>query len=373
MAIDETIFEWFPALAHLKTCPQDAYYHAEGDVWTHTLMVLDELVSAHAYQNANEEEQFILFYSALLHDISKPACTSEENGRIISPGHSKRGAIDARIALWKHHVPFHARESICQIIAHHQVPFFAFDHKEKTPVFIAHELSWKLPLHLLIQVARADMKGRTSEAKAKALDDIDLFEVLAEEEECLLQPKAFPDEETRLTYFRGLGKISPEYAFYKEKGTHVIVLSGLPASGKDFYLKKQLSGLPVVSFDDAKEHFGITHRDNAGQSTHWAIEKAKEHLRNRTPFVFNATHISPLLRGKTIDLLFDYGAFVDLRYLEAPYEFISQRNAQRDSTLTQQKLEQMLFRWDVPTPLETHEITYEIYTPKPKNQRIIKT
>jgi tRNA nucleotidyltransferase (CCA-adding enzyme) len=32
----------FPELVPLATCPQDSEWHPEGDVWTHTLMVVDQ-------------------------------------------------------------------------------------------------------------------------------------------------------------------------------------------------------------------------------------------------------------------------------------------------------------------------------------------
>ena len=98
------------------------------------------------------------------------------------------------------------REDIVNIIATHQVPFFAFADKPKvgsnkplrTPEYIAHQLSWQLPLNLLINVATADMLGRTFKDKQNCLDDIELFKEVAKEQNCYLQPRQFPDSTTRL-------------------------------------------------------------------------------------------------------------------------------------------------------------------------------
>ncbi|MCQ4438496.1 hypothetical protein NO135_26165, partial [Clostridioides difficile] len=61
-------------------------------------------------------------------------------GAIGHPGHSRKGAIDARIALWDAGVPFAVREAICRMIAVHQVPFFAMSGSRRgTPEFIARE------------------------------------------------------------------------------------------------------------------------------------------------------------------------------------------------------------------------------------------
>lgn len=365
----EHFIELFPQLELLKTTPQDAYYHAEGDVWTHTKMVCDALLQSSEYQNASDRNKFILFYSALFHDISKPACTKfEDSGKITSAGHSKRGCIDTRILLWKAEIPFDIREDICNIIATHQVPFFAFEDKPgkigqenkplRTPEYIAHQLSWQLPLHLLVAVAKSDMIGRHFVEKQKCLDDIELFSELAKEENCFYNPKVFPDANTKLEYFRTTGLISPDYPFYKENGSSVIVLSGLPAVGKNTWVEQYAKHLEVLSFDDAKEALGLSHGDNVGKAVHMVIDRAKELLRRKEPFVWNATHLSAQMRKKTLDLVLGYNAYVNLVYLEAPEIEIKKRNSARDTTLPNSKIDEMLFKWEVPTKLEAHEVNY---------------
>lgn len=365
----QPFLELFPQLELLKTTPQDAYYHAEGPVWPHTIMVCDALISSKEYGDASLDEKFIMFYAALFHDISKPACTKlEEDGRITSAGHSKRGSVDTRILLWRAGVPFDIRESIVNIIATHQVPFFAFADKPnktgstkpyRSPQYIAHQLSWQLPLNLLIAVAKADMVGRHFEKKQDCLDDIALFRELALEENCLFQPKVFPDITTRMEYFRSTGLISPDYPFFKDKGSEVIVLSGLPAVGKNKWVENNAKGLEVLSFDDAKEMLGLVQGDNVGKAVHMVTDRAKELLRKKAPFVWNATHLSQQMRNKTLDLLYNYQAHVHLVYLEAPEHEIKKRNSERDTTLPNSKIDEMLFKWEVPTLLEAHSVTYE--------------
>ncbi len=161
-------WDWFlhamPALRLLADTPQDAYYHAEGDVWIHTRMVIEALMRGADYAQADAGERFILFYAALLHDIAKPATTviDPATGRIGQPGHSKRGAIDARILCWHAEVPFDLREQLCRIITVHQLPFFALAGNKagQSAQFLVHKLSHELDLRLLAAVAQADMEGR---------------------------------------------------------------------------------------------------------------------------------------------------------------------------------------------------------------------
>jgi predicted kinase len=348
-------------LATLAITLQDPRHHAEGDVWTHTKLVVEALRSSEDYSVADEDGRFILFYSALLHDIAKAACTRlEPDGRITSPGHSRRGSIDARILLWRANVPFALREAICRIIAVHQLPFFALsgDREGHRPEYLIHWLSWELPIAALCAVAEADMRGRLCADQQTALDEIALFREMAKEEGCLVAPKVFPDPHTRLTYFRSEGTIAPDYPFHQNAGSKVVVLSGLPASGKNTWVAAQCPELPVISFDDAREELGLKHGRNAGAAVHLATDHAKALLRTKSPFIWNATHLSGQMRKKTLDLLYAYDAEVEIVYLESPERVIKSRNRRRDTTLTNAGIEKMLFRWEVPSPIEAHVVNY---------------
>ncbi len=80
----------------MQQCMQEPEFHAEGDVWTHTRMVVDALLALPEYQALGSDEQNLLLHAALLHDVAKPACTVLENGRISSPRHAKVGEKIAR-------------------------------------------------------------------------------------------------------------------------------------------------------------------------------------------------------------------------------------------------------------------------------------
>ncbi len=353
--------EAIPTLSRLAQTPQDPYYHAEGDVWTHTCMVVEALLAQPAYQHATEEQRFVLFFAALLHDISKPDTTviEAETGRIGQPGHSRRGAVDARLLLWRASVPFPLRERICRIISVHQLPFFALSGNRggQSPEFLLHKLSWELPIWMLCAVAEADMRGRFYEGKQGVLDEIELFRELAAEEGCLHGPRAFVDDHTRIHYFRG-ARVHPDYPLHEPEGSRVIVLSGLPASGKNTWASKYHPYLPVISFDDAREALGLRHGQNEGAAAHFAIDQAKVLLREKRPFVWNSTHLSAQMRKKTLDLLYAYQANVQIEYLEMPEKEIYRRNAARDTSLRNDDIRRMLFKWEVPLPTEAHQVRY---------------
>lgn len=83
-------FESYPfsMLKKLELTPQSPMHHPEGNVWNHTLMVVDE--AAQRRQESSDPRAFM--WAALLHDIGKPATTRSRKGRITAYDHDKVGA-----------------------------------------------------------------------------------------------------------------------------------------------------------------------------------------------------------------------------------------------------------------------------------------
>nr|WP_174442284.1 AAA family ATPase [Pectobacterium brasiliense] len=352
----------FPVLQRAKETPQEPCYHGEGDVWTHTIMVVESLLQLHDYQTATREQQEILFFAALLHDVAKYRTTVIDpvTGQIGQPGHSRKGAIDARVLLWDAGVPFAIREAICRLISVHQVPFYCLEDERRrmSPIFTIRELSWQLSIPLLATLAEADMRGRICQDQARVLDSIELFRELAREEGCYGQPRSFVDAHTRLSYFRG-ADVHPDYPLFQEPGSKVTVMCGLPAAGKDTWVRTHRHDLPVVSFDDARTELGLKHGENEGKAVHRATDKARSLLRTHEPFVWNATHLSQQMRTRTLDLCYAYGAEVEIVYLERPRQELLRRNGKRDTTLSNKTLQGMLTKWELPAPTEAHAVSYE--------------
>ena len=348
----------FPVLEQAKTTPQDPVYHGEGDVWTHTQMVVAELLALADFQAASKSEQRILFLAALLHDVAKYRTTViNEDGRIGQPGHSKKGALDARILLWELGLPFAEREAVCSLIAVHQVPFFAFEDNRHghTPQWLCHSLSWQTNVRLLCALAEADMQGRVCADKSRALDNIALLRELAREEGCEQTPKVFANEHTRLRYFQG-HEVYPDFALQMPQGSKVTLMCGLPASGKNTWVTQHAGGLPVLSYDDTRQRLGLKYGANEGLVAHTVFEMAKTYLREKQDFVWNATHLSAQMRQKNVAVSLAYDAHVRIAYVEADKATLLKRNQARDSSLSNAKLLQMLKHWEMPSVLEAHQL-----------------
>lgn len=85
---------WFPEIRDLIGVPQNPKYHPEGDVWNHTMQVLDQAAGL----RGKAEYPLGLMLSALCHDLGKPAATRiESDGRLHAFGHEQEsGSVSER-------------------------------------------------------------------------------------------------------------------------------------------------------------------------------------------------------------------------------------------------------------------------------------
>lgn len=78
-----------PEVAAMQGVEQSPDFHPEGDVWRHTLLLLQQLPAGAAET---------LAFGALLHDVAKPLCAGMHRGRRTFYGHCERGA-DVAVAI----------------------------------------------------------------------------------------------------------------------------------------------------------------------------------------------------------------------------------------------------------------------------------
>jgi putative nucleotidyltransferase with HDIG domain len=86
--LDETglLKEVLPEIARMKGVEQPAQFHPEGDVWIHTLMLLEQL---------EPDCSETLAWGALLHDVGKPPTFRRAPDRIRFDGHVEMGVAMA--------------------------------------------------------------------------------------------------------------------------------------------------------------------------------------------------------------------------------------------------------------------------------------
>jgi tRNA nucleotidyltransferase (CCA-adding enzyme) len=160
----------FPECAALVGCPQEPDWHPEGDVWTHTLLVVDEMRAR--IDDLDRPRQVALMVGAIAHDFGKPATTALIEGRIRSFNHEEAGVAPALSFLDRLNLHsldgYDARRQVVGLVAHHLKP--GMWHKAPSVGDGAfRRLAQKVDLELLARLAEADCRGRTGTFDCSAM------------------------------------------------------------------------------------------------------------------------------------------------------------------------------------------------------------
>lgn len=367
-AIDWPTVEAFVATvidpAALAATPQDAIFHAEGDVWLHTRMALDALCADPLWRALDDAARSIVFAAVLLHDAGKPGTTRHEpDGRISSRGHSALGEQLTRVALYRAGLRFGWREHVCALVRSHQVPFFAIERADHARLVA--RLSLATRNDWLALVAAADGRGRRCadpRDQQRIVDNCALWRELAAEHGALDRPRAFADPHSRVVYLEDeSGTRHPDLPAHDDTAGDAYLLCGLPGAGKSTWLAAR-PDLAVVSLDDLRDALDIDPADGQGPVIAAARERARDHLRSGRAFAWNATNVSRTLRASLVALCRGYRFRVHIVYCEVPAREQQRRNRARPEAqvVPAAAIERMLRRWTVPTPDEAHTVTYVV-------------
>ena len=160
-----------PELVPLVGCEQEPEWHPEGDVWTHTLMVIDRARELNG--DLARPPLLTVMLGAVCHDLGKPATTAVIDGRIRSLNHEEAGVAPTLGLLDRLNVHsidgFDVRAQVVGLVAHHLKPGML----HKAPHVgdgAFRRLAQKVDLELLARVARADCLGRTGDFDCSAMD-----------------------------------------------------------------------------------------------------------------------------------------------------------------------------------------------------------
>jgi tRNA nucleotidyltransferase (CCA-adding enzyme) len=166
------IHKLLPELVPLATCPQDPEWHPEGDVWTHTLMVVDQARTRIA--DLDRGPAVAMMLGAICHDIAKPETTAMIDGRWRSPGHEEAGVEPTSRVLDRLNIHsidgYDVRRAVLGLVAQHLKPS-AF-HKASPHVGDGafRRLALKVDLELLARFAKADCHGRAGSFDCGGID-----------------------------------------------------------------------------------------------------------------------------------------------------------------------------------------------------------
>ena len=161
-----------PEMEPLYDCPQDPEWHPEGNVWVHTLMVIDQARALNA--DLDRPRLATLMLGAICHDLGKPATTAFIDGRIKSPNHEAMGVEPSTRILDRLNVNtldgFDVRGQVLGLVTEHLRPSAFYKAKDDVSDGAFRRLAQKVDLELLVRFARADCHGRTGTFDCSAMD-----------------------------------------------------------------------------------------------------------------------------------------------------------------------------------------------------------
>ena len=162
----------FPELAALIGSKQDPAWHPEGDVLTHTLLVVDQAASS--LKELSHPKQSTLMLAAISHDFGKPSTTEFIDGRIRSRNHEQAGIKPTETFLDRINIHssrgYDVRRQVLELVAHHLTPGMWHKAPDGVTDGAFRRLARKVDLELLAVLAKADCRGRTGMFDCSAMD-----------------------------------------------------------------------------------------------------------------------------------------------------------------------------------------------------------
>jgi len=143
---------------------QEAEWHPEGNVEVHTIHVMEEALRIADREDLQGDDRAVLIFSALLHDIAKPATTKVIDGRITSRNHEPMGEPMAHDILTQMGIKQSIKDKVGCLIANHLKHVSIFNEKinpSKATKTLARKLFKKgTSIAELLLLIEADASGR---------------------------------------------------------------------------------------------------------------------------------------------------------------------------------------------------------------------
>jgi predicted kinase len=255
--------------------------------------------------------------------------------------------------------PFAIREAIVNIVTMGSLPLWFWDKPDpQRSVIFASQVSrcdW------LALMADADLRGRICNDGQKFADSIALFQEFCQEfcqeQGCWDRPFTFASEQSRYVYFHKEAA-DPYYEAYDTTKFEVILTCAVPGTGKDYWIQQHYPDLPMVSLDELRSELGIAPTDNQGGVVMAAHRLACNYLRQQTAFVWNATNVMSSQRQSLVELFANYGARVQIVYLEVPLDRALQQNKDRQRIVPTAVIDRFRRRMEIPNCTEAHRLEW---------------
>lgn len=359
-------------ITQMKRTQQNPRFHAEGNVYNHTMLVLEQYYKYIDDFSLNAEDREVLYWAAILHDLGKTKVTRLVEGRWVARGHEAAGVPIARnILLSKPEITPEQRHRILNIVKWHHVPMRWGLMGTRYASY--KRLSTQTDIRLLGIFALFDVMGRICVNKSHVLEVIDHFnEVIvsriqyefgSHNEIQSFFDKANYKKKNALWHalkaddIRLLEKVMyrpPEKE--REPQTNCIISIGPPKSGKTTYLQHMYPNHEHFDFDTTalpNQKIGLQKMTND-------LSRLRKSLSN--PFgeerkvVVDGMNLNVSQRKQVMEYVRDCGAKVHYIFFEKSLDEIKANNQKSSCPIEEARIQAAYEKLYFPHPWESHSL-----------------
>lgn len=382
----------YPLFNLFEKTEQDKLWHSEGNVKTHTNMVMNEAKNLKEYNELRDSEKKILMYSALFHDYAKPITTKTKikDGvkRIVAPDHEKIAASLLFFANKPKDLNLHEWMSVINLVKSHNL-------LKKAIVNGCHKKDFYYALiesgsnKLLYMLEKADILGRECIDKNEQLQAVEIFREFCfeyslwsksdTEREMEINIRYISEKRKDITekqariifkkyinsFIKGVSyhvdeEISKSYNYFGKKRTSVVtMLCGISGSGKTNFIKNNFkNNITIISLDEIRrELFGSAElQTNNNDVKRTAYCKLKECLQKGEDCIWDATNIRFDFRKKIIDMCEAYNGTSRIILINNQIDNILKLNRKRGRVVGNDVIEDQINRFQIPFETESDEV-----------------
>lgn len=381
-----------PLLLKLEETEQDPEWHAEGNVFIHTNMVIDEMYKIFEEKDLSLSDKYILLMSAIFHDIAKPLVSKWKEvlgvNRLTAKGHEYDGMSYLFYKFLELDLTESESRQILDLVGYHQMPkllvvkegYTQWDYKWLTKTTRG-ELFYLLEL--------ADMRGRETLEYEEQLEYMELFKLYAQEYNCFDQisgldlelRKLFVEnfketDEKALSYLIGKTKkrlidkdikdpLVSYQKYFEHKNNHgtLYLMCGVSGSGKSTAVSNLIKNegvTTVIELDALRANHDIkrnNRREVDGRVRQEAKEMLKRALSKKESVIFDACNQRKDFRSQICDLAEEYFAKTVLVFIKTPMSQCIKNDQDRSvRTVGSYVIETQVKTFQYPEDIEFNEI-----------------
>lgn len=347
-----------PEFKKLQETEQNPQWHGEGNVGIHTKMVYQAMDKLVPLTNDNKKHRLALVCAALFHDIGKGETTiwDKDKDAWSSPKHAIVGEKMTRRLLWDE--DFSIREEICELVRNHMKPYYFSESETPVRDIIRMSHSCKSIKNLLL-LKEADCTGSIMKEYDGWKDKLEYMKNFAIEHKCFEEPYKFFNKHSKYKFFNDSTMEYPT-ELYDDTEFIVYIMVGLPGSGKDTYINKYYSSIPMLCRDNIRTEIGLKGEKPMGNKkeedevSRLFNERLLEYGRKKQSFIINNTNLRKLYRTGYQGMLKPYNTKFIYIYVEAPdLETTLER---RKGTIPKDVIIKMRDSFEFPTVMECYDL-----------------